>query len=425
MPILSTTGTPSGKPPPATVRPPRLIRAFQPGRDPESPLVLLLNGKNAGTGQSAYQTIAESGGGRYLHVDGGLILSPPEGAETNSRTPAHMEMRFPVRVKTGWIVLLAAALAWAITAARGRPPSSRRRPLRLPLALGAAGALLLAVNLYGLGKPLRSPHILLGNDFVYDHDPELWDPDNALPLLVRKPGQDAEAYARQATQAVTKAMAYTWPESEKDAYGMRVPVWENYFLHLLSLFSREYSHYEFFNHRKALERGVGLCGQQAACLVGFLREAGLDARMAVLDGHVIATAPVAPGKWILLDPSFGVVIPESLDEARKDLCATAGYYGKHWPLLPDDLGRSPLVPACPRCIVLAAYGRKRADIDGQGMDGYFPHRRMEKAAYALKWPFPVALLAAALALAVIRKERARGKNPRGGSQPPRTQGGIP
>lgn len=394
--------------PVATASPPMLIRALGPGEINESGLKLFIDGKPARKHQSDYGSIAESGGGRFLHVDGGLILSLPERVDGAPCPPCAFEVVFPVRVKTEWILVILASWAGSLAAAgwrSGRFLSGWRGVFLAPAALGILGTALLGADIWGAGKPLRPPRIMLGNDFVYDHDPNLWSEKKALALLTRKQGQSAEEFVRQANLAVHRGMAYTWPESAADPYRIRIPVWENFFLWSFSLFSEKYHHYEFYSHEKALARGVGLCGQQAACLAGFLRKAGLDARMISLSGHVVATVSVAPGKSFILDPSFGVEIPMSLDEAQKNLEATAGFYGKHWPPSLRDKGHSRFVPPCPSCLVLAAYGGEKGRIDPGGIDDYFggggTYEIIERSAYALKWPFPLFLICSACVWAAL------------------------
>lgn len=380
-----------------TVKPPWHVRSFRPGVDRESALQIRTGGKKIRKGQSDYAAVANQGDCRYLHIDGGIIFSFPDSLAPGQGIP-RLEARFPVRVKTEWAVIIALLLAIATVASSGIPGGIYKgaKKALVPLSiLGLSGMALFAMNIYGTLQPLRSPGIMLGNDFVYDHDPELWPESRALALLSPKPGRKAIDFARQATMAVNKGMAYTWPESRAGEYRMRIPAWENYILWFFSLFSEGYYHYEFYDHKKALARGLGMCGQQAACLTGFLRAAGLDARMVALSGHIVATVR-ADGKDLLLDPSFGVVIPLSLSGAQKNLGATAGYYGKHWPLIPSDQGASPLVPRCPSCVVLAAYAGPAGRIDPHGLDSYFGgdgvREKVEKAAYALKWPFPAVLI---------------------------------
>ena len=58
--------------------------------------------------------------------------------------------------------------------------------------------------------------------------------------------------------------------------------------------SSSYVSYELSNYRRALERGIGQCGQQAMTVIGFLQEQGFETAFVYLNGHVVATAEVAP-----------------------------------------------------------------------------------------------------------------------------------
>lgn len=398
--------------PDATVRPPGLARDFVPGKSPESGLALLFDGREKWTRQAAFDAIIRSEDGGFLHGEGMLGLSLPTDGRGKAIPPAKMEVRFPVRAKPEWCILLGAAflaslLAAGCRASRLLPAFVRRN--KSPCAIAGLGLFLLGANILGLFLPLRCPDILLGNEFIADRDPELWTEEQAAALLGPKPGQSAEARARAATEAVNRAMAYTWPESRAREYRIRVPLWENHILWALSLFSEKYFFYEFFDHKKALARGVGLCGQQAACLAGFLREAGTDARIVSMEGHVIVSAEVAPGRRILLDPAFGVVIPKSLEEACKDPAGLAAYYERHRPFRPEDR-RGPLAPAS-LGPVIRAYAQGKPGINPYGISGYFGEKgryaAREKIAYALKWPLPIALLLAAGLMGLGRARRRK------------------
>jgi hypothetical protein len=108
---------------------------------------------------------------------------------------------------------------------------------------------------------------------------------------------------------------------------MRVPVWENYLLFLLSYLKPDtYRDYEFCSYRMSLERGTGRCGQQSMALVDYLSENGISTGFVTLRGHVIATAEVSEGEWYLLDPDYGGVIPFDISTAQRNPKSVIPYY---------------------------------------------------------------------------------------------------
>ena len=59
-------------------------------------------------------------------------------------------------------------------------------------------------------------------------------------------------------------IAHYWRDEGINKYYLRIPFWENYLLYIASYIDpEEYLKYEFYDYRRAIERGVGLCSQQA------------------------------------------------------------------------------------------------------------------------------------------------------------------
>ncbi len=129
--------------------------------------------------------------------------------------------------------------------------------------------------------------------------------------------------------AVYRGVVHYWPETGEavDRYRLRVPVYENYLLYLASYIRPDYfEKYEFVSARKALERGIGLCSQQAMAVRGAMKRNGVPARIVLLSGHVVVTAEVDRGEWWVLDPDYGVVIPKSISEIERDPEIIRPYY---------------------------------------------------------------------------------------------------
>jgi hypothetical protein len=272
-------------------------------------------------------------------------------------------------------------------------------------ACGVAGLLLLAVNLAGLVVPLRAPHIqgLFKDDLTLSYEQVLAGKD-------RRPSESPQAYLERATMLVNRGMAHIWDDAVADAYRLRVPVQENFILYLWSFIEPErYGKYEFADAGRALERGVGLCSQQAMALTDILNENGVRADIAGLEGHVVVRAEAAPGRWMIADPDYGVVIPHDLAVLEQNAALVRQYY--------RDADARYVVdqPARVYGIPFASFADYLADIYGPagnrifpgGTEGYVPVavENFERRAYQLKWLIPALLLAPAVFVEIRRRLR--------------------
>lgn len=256
--------------------------------------------------------------------------------------------------------------------------------LRTRLA-GAAAALALALfglNLYGQGQTLRSPLVAQAPaDFSHDR---IVAPDRAWARLAALDISDRRGFALGASKIIGQAMKHLryggedFAEPLYGAYHLTVPAWENYFLYLFRFLKPDtYKSYELSGYRRALERGIGQCGQQAMTVIGFLADRGFATGFIQLTGHVVATAEVAPGEWYVLDPDYGVSIPHSLAELERDRALVERYYSRF-------LDRNPW----------RIYGEKPNSVAYGGPGLRYPRGSViEEFAYLAKWAFPGALLA--------------------------------
>ena len=122
-------------------------------------------------------------------------------------------------------------------------------------------------------------------------------------------------------------MAHYWNPEDAEKYNMRIPIWENYLLYRLSyLHPARYRQIELVDHRKAIERGVGLCAQQAMIMTSLLQENGVEANLVLLGGHVVLRAKLKDGEWYIADPDFGVVIPHDLPEIERSILLARPFY---------------------------------------------------------------------------------------------------
>jgi hypothetical protein len=161
----------------------------------------------------------------------------------------------------------------------------------------------------------------------------------------------------------------------------RVSPWHNWLLWLLGvLWPSRFARLEFRKASYALERGFGLCSQAAQALAYLLTQAGIPVRVAVLDGHVVATAETSPGRWIVLDPDYGVALPMSLDAVRAGgAAAIERAYGPAYG--PNAIARLAAAYAGSHELVPAGTPRERRRV------------RLEDLAFALKWLLPLLLIA--------------------------------
>jgi hypothetical protein len=196
-------------------------------------------------------------------------------------------------------------------------------------------------------------------------------PMRRLSELRRRPEESDETYAARMTSAINGHLIHSMGSQFP-----RISALQNWILWLMGvLVPSRFQHLEFRNARFALQRGFGLCSQAALALADLLGRARIAAAIAVLEGHVVVTAQIAPGRWIVLDPDYGVTVPMSLDEIRAQAeTVVARTYGA-------DYG-APVVAR------LAAVYAKGYRLVPRG-----PRERMraelERLAFFWKWALPI------------------------------------
>lgn len=191
------------------------------------------------------------------------------------------------------------------------------RLIRTSLALCAVPMLLL--NLYGTFTSLRHENVAdLGVSLSYR---------DVMRQVAKRPDESSESYVIRLNGLVHRGTAHYWQTKEPFKYNVRLPVWENYLLYAGGLVRPDIfgGAYELANHRKALERGVGLCSQRTIILVGLLSDQGITAHPVGLEGHVVARVAVGD-KWYIADPDYGVVLPYDLPELESDPMLVRQYY---------------------------------------------------------------------------------------------------
>ena len=263
-----------------------------------------------------------------------------------------------------------------------------------PIALAAVAVFLLAVSVYGEFRTLENPALLVEPGTAFSRDKTLSYPEFTRQHL-RSDGETRAQYVARTMGLIHDTIAHYWhTDRARDQYFARIPVWENYWLTMLGLVGGErFARYEFFDWRRALERGIGLCSQHAMAAVSLLTDQGVPARMVKLNGHVVAEAEVEPGVWWTVDTDFGVLLPFDVDTAAADPDRVHSYYRHVAGLCRPDFDRCANADH-----LIASFGSTR---DNQrtnvGTAAYSPIGfALEKATYWLKYPFPVFLIALAL-----------------------------
>jgi hypothetical protein len=193
-----------------------------------------------------------------------------------------------------------------------------RRFLMICFFLGLA---LLSINLMGLFIPLGNPKVESAINAPQDGILPLISPEEFYAVVNEKEKSEGE-YITKINWAVSQVMVHYWDEAGVDQYNLRIPIYENYLLFLAGVLRPGADRrYEFCDYRKAIERRVGFCSQQALIFNAVLSERGIHSKIISFPWlHVVATAQVDQNAdaWWIFDPDFGVVIPYSIEEiARK------------------------------------------------------------------------------------------------------------
>lgn len=249
---------------------------------------------------------------------------------------------------------------------------------------------LLLINVYGLFASLENDALFDDSDTAFIDDKQLRyaEFESQYP---RRAGESAADYLERLQPLISKTIAHYWhTDKARHEYHGLVPIWENYWLYLLGQLPIErFSLYEFFDWQKALERGIGLCSQHALVTTAILNEQQIDARVVLLNGHVVVEAQVAPSQWWIVDTDFGAMAPLDIDQAAANTDAIATHYAHL------DQSCRPEFEHCTSVSEVVAFYRSAADNRrlGIGAQHYSPLGYwFERGVYVLKWVFPLGLL---------------------------------
>ena len=152
------------------------------------------------------------------------------------------------------------------------------------------GLCLFTINIAGLFISLRNESIYkakteFANDIILS--------EKEFYQKLNQPIVDKKEYVVELNKAVNQGIAHYWRDEGINKYNIRIPLHENYLLFIASyLDPKEYRKYEFVDYRKAIERGIGLCSQQAIIISEILMKKNIPSFIIGLSGVAISACKV-------------------------------------------------------------------------------------------------------------------------------------
>jgi hypothetical protein len=260
------------------------------------------------------------------------------------------------------------------------------------VSLVLLGVSLFGINLYGLTQQIRadgleSAPMRFNNDLTISYS-------QTLQELPQQEGESKQRYAERMTSLIAGSLAHIrWAkEIDTSKYHQLIPIWENYFLYFMGIFSSipEYEKYHFADYKRSLKRGIGICGDASMIMSQVLNQVGIDNKIIAFPGHVIISAQVNENSDMLFDPDFGVAIPVALGNAAAASHAIIKAY--------SEQGHS---------VEQAEYMANVYSNDYSEWNGvqHFITKKyyFEHMAYFLKWPMPIIFML--LGIFLFRREK--------------------
>ena len=196
---------------------------------------------------------------------------------------------------------------------------------------------------------------------------------NRITLLDNKAG----SYLYDLTTLVNQCMVHYWVDDDVDlqkSLNIWVPLKENYILHSAAYFIPKLRSVELYDIEKIIERGVSFCSQFAILLDEILGKNGYESNVVGLDDHVIVEAKTLKGQRIILDPDYGVIIPESISFIENNPSIVKDFYATNVEVLTEIYQSSNYI----------------------GDDNYHPNHKIIRMIttfpYWIAWIFPLLLL---------------------------------
>jgi hypothetical protein len=251
-----------------------------------------------------------------------------------------------------------------------------------------SGLILLIINLSGLFISMRNPELYTETNTGRLNDVTIRLED-AKKQIVRKDGETDKSFALRINDVVSKSMMHYYKTEGEKKYNLRVPVWENWPLWLISCFSED-KRYEFAQYKKNLERGVGLCSTHSVVVKGILLDNGIDASLWDIAGHVVVRAEVGKNEWWILDPDYGLVVEHDIAEIEADPELVRPAYAEMAKLYKPDYNDPYTTDH-----VVQIYGK-------EGNHIYDLNLPLERAYYIAKWLIPFLLMLPFLLIKFIK-----------------------
>jgi len=251
------------------------------------------------------------------------------------------------------------------------------------------GFCLLIINIIGLFISLR-------NESIYQEKAGIHLTEKELYHRINKTVIDKKEYIANLNEAVNQGIAHYWYDAGIDKYNLRIPFYENYLLFIASYIDPEvYLKYQFYDYRRAIERGVGICSQQAIIVSEILLEKSIPSFIIGLSGHVVLRAQVDANRdqWWILDPDYGVTIPYDIDIIENNPKIIRSFYTQ------AGYGLKTIAK-------LEKIYEKKGNVvhSPQGARGYrIGSLRTEHIFYFLKWIIPCILIITSIILFIIKR----------------------
>ena len=160
--------------------------------------------------------------------------------------------------------------------------------------------------------------------------------------LQKKSGEDVNVYYRRLVHDVNSSTEHYFVEGKQPWSVLQrngMPFLENWAYYIRSYLRHEigrWNYVEFNNPYFALRRGYGFCSQRALIAGSILERQGYHVEILGLSGHVVLDVP---GKNLILDPDYNVVMPYSISMIEKDPGLVAKYYPDNAAAMVEIYGR--------------------------------------------------------------------------------------
>lgn len=195
------------------------------------------------------------------------------------------------------------------------------------------GFFLITLNVNSSLTSLRSNSLnyqnIKKNYFAIQNTDKRISYDKAISNINQKITNKKE-YVKLLNNTIHQSIIHYYPNIIKlqREYRSWIPPTENYILYLIGFMHERFRNWEFYDYKKAIKRGIGICSQFAITLDQVLKEKNIESKLVGLNGHVVATAKVADDEWWTFDPNYGVILPYSIEEINLNPSLIEKHYKK-------------------------------------------------------------------------------------------------